>query len=291
VGALGLAIEIRDLWFRYPLSEDWVLKGVEMEVREGEFVAIMGPSGCGKSTLLYILAGIIPNMIRGEVRGSVKILGREVLGLPAEEVVKSVGFVFQNPDAQLVMPTVLEEVVMGLENLGLPRDEILSRAWEVLRYVGLDGKASYSPRSLSAGERQILAIASVLAMRPRVLILDEPTSMLDHRGTARVLSLIERLKRDSGVTIIVVEHRIEWAVEVADRVAIMSGGRIEAIGDPREVFGDPELVKRAGIRPPMISEVFYRLAEEGVEVGRIPVTTSEGAEAVNRLLGGQPWRG
>jgi len=287
---VGCAIEIRDLWFRYPLSEDWVLRGVDMEVGEGEFVAIMGPSGCGKSTLLYILAGIIPSMIKGEVKGSVKILGRDVLGLPPEEVVRNVGFAFQNPDAQLVMPSVLEEVVMGLENLGIPREEVLARAWEVLRYVGLDGKASYSPRSLSAGERQILAIASVIALRPRILILDEPTSMLDHRGTARVLSLIERLKRDIGVTIIVVEHRIEWAVEVADRIAIMSGGRIEAMGDPREVFGDRGLVERAGIRPPMISEVFYRLSDHGVAAGRIPVTVSEGVEAVKRLAGGLEWR-
>ncbi len=282
---MGLAIEIEDLWFRYPLSEDWVLRGIDIDIREGEFVAIMGPSGCGKSTLLYILAGIIPNMIRGEIRGSVKVLGRDILNLRPEEIVRNIGFVFQNPDSQLLMPTVIEEVIMGLENLGLPREEILARAWNVIKYVGLEGKARQSPRSLSAGEKQILAIASVLALKPKILILDEPTSMLDHIGTAKVLGLIERLKREAGITVIVVEHRIEWAVEVADKIAIMNNGRIEAYGDPREVFGDHNLVRKTGIRPPMISEVFYRLVEDGIEIRRIPITVDEGVKAVKEILG------
>ena len=282
---MGLAIEIKDLWFKYPLSEDWVLKGIDIDIKEGEFVAIMGPSGCGKSTLLYILAGIIPNMIRGEVRGSIKVLGKEVLNLRPEEIVRNIGFVFQNPDSQLLMPTAIEEVIMGLENLGLPREEILARAWNVIRYVGLEGKARQSPRSLSAGEKQILAIASVLALKPKILILDEPTSMLDHIGTAKVLSLIERLKREAEITTIVVEHRIEWAVEVADKIAIMNDGRIEAYGDPREVFGNPNLIRKIGIRSPMISEVFYRLAEDGIEIHRIPITVDEGVKTVKEILG------
>lgn len=282
---MGLAIEIEDLWFKYPLSEDWVLKGIDIDIKEGEFVAIMGPSGCGKSTLLYILAGIIPNMIRGEIRGSVKVLGKEILNLRPEEIVRNIGFVFQNPDSQLLMPTAIEEVIMGLENLGLPREEILARAWNVIKYVGLEGKARQSPRSLSAGEKQILAIASVLALKPKILILDEPTSMLDHIGTAKVLGLIERLKREAEITTIVVEHRIEWAVEVADKIAIMNDGRIEAYGDPREVFGNPNLIRKIGIRPPMISEVFYRLAEDGIEIHRIPITVNEGVKTVKEILG------
>jgi energy-coupling factor transport system ATP-binding protein len=282
---MGLAIEIEDLWFKYPVSEDWVLKGIDIDIKEGEFVAIMGPSGCGKSTLLYILAGIIPNMIRGEIRGSVKVLGKEILNLRPEEIVRNIGFVFQNPDSQLLMPTAIEEVIMGLENLGLPREEILARAWNVIKYVGLEGKARQSPRSLSAGEKQILAIASVLALKPKILILDEPTSMLDHIGTAKVLGLIERLKREAEITTIVVEHRIEWAVEVADKIAIMNDGRIEAYGDPREVFGNPNLIRKIGIRPPMISEVFYRLAEDGIEIHRIPIAVDEGVKTVKEILG------
>ena len=282
---MGYAVEVRNLWFRYMLSEEWVLRDLNLAVEEGEFIVIMGPSGCGKSTLLYILSGIIPNMIRGEVRGEVKILGRDIRGLKPEEITRSVGFVFQNPDSQLIMPTVLEEVVMGLENLGLDRGEILSRAREILSYVGLDRKSNMPPRSLSAGEKQLLAIASVLALRPRILILDEPTSMLDHVGTMKVLSLIESLKKNLGITVIVVEHRIEWAVEIADKIAIMDRGTVVAYGEPSKIFSDPELIKKTGVRPPMISEVFYELINRGVKVNRIPITTKEGVEELRRLLG------
>ncbi len=281
---MGYAVEVRNLWFRYMLSDDWVLRDVNLAVEEGEFVAIMGPSGCGKSTLLYILSGIIPNMIMGDVKGEIKILGRDIREMRPEEIARNVGFVFQNPDSQLIMPTVLEEVVMGLENLGLGREEILDRANEILRYVGLDKKANTPPRSLSAGEKQLLAIASVLAMRPRILILDEPTSMLDHVGTVKVLSLIEGLKKSLGITVIVVEHRIEWAVEIADKIAIMDRGAVVAYGKPPQVFGDPELVRRTGVRPPMVSEIFYELLARGVRVDRIPVTTNEGIFEIKNLL-------
>ena len=278
------AVNVRNLWFRYMLSDEWVLRDLSLTVEEGEFVAIMGPSGCGKSTLLYILSGIIPNMIRGEVRGDIEILGKDIKRLRPEEITRSVGFVFQNPDSQLIMPSVLEEVVMGLENLGLDREEIIGRAREILSYVGLDKKANMPPRSLSAGEKQLLAIASVLVMRPRILILDEPTSMLDHVGTMKVLSLIEDLKKSHGITVIVVEHRIEWAAEIADKVAIMDQGTVVAYGKPSQVFGDPELVRRIGVRPPMISEVFYELMARGIGVKRIPVTTSEGISELRKLL-------
>lgn len=286
-------VEIESLWFRYQMAEDWVLRNLNLVVHEGEFTAIMGPSGCGKSTLLYILTGIIPNMIRGELRGSIRIFGRDILKLPQSEIVRNVGFIFQNPDSQLIMPTVYEEVIYGLENLGLDGGEIEARAREVLEYTGLWAKRDYSPWSLSAGERQILAIASVLAMRPRLLILDEPTSMLDHRGTSRVLELISRIKREIGITVIVVEHKIEWASEIADRIVIMDKGEFVLQGRPEEVFSNIEAIRRIGVRPPMVSEVFYRLSDLGYRVKKIPVTASEGLREIINLTcrGGEGGRG
>jgi energy-coupling factor transport system ATP-binding protein len=278
------AIEIKNLWFKYSLASEWTLKNLNLSVGEGEFVVIMGPSGCGKSTLLYILTGIIPNMIKGEMRGSVHILGRDILKLPPSESVKNVGFVFQNPESQIIMPSVYEEVVFGLENMGLPAEETTRRAREVLDYVGLWDKRDSSPWSLSAGERQVLAIASVLALKPRVLILDEPTSMLDHKDTARVLNLVSKLKEELRMTIVVVEHRIEWAVEVADRVAIMDNGEFVTEGRPEEVFSRMDLVKRCGVRPPMVTEVFYHLVERGYKVGRIPVTARQALDFLSKLL-------
>ncbi|MCC6024775.1 MAG: energy-coupling factor ABC transporter ATP-binding protein [Desulfurococcaceae archaeon] len=278
------AVEIRDLWFKYAGASEWTLRNLNLRVEEGEFVVVMGPSGCGKSTLLYILTGIIPNMIKGEIRGSVYVLGRDVLKLPPSEIVKNVGFVFQNPDSQIIMPSVYEEVTFGLENMGLPPDEISRIAREVLEYTGLWEKRDLSPWSLSAGERQVLAIASALALRPRILILDEPTSMLDHKDTMRVLKLISKLKEELKMTIIVVEHRIEWAVEVADRVVIMENGEFIAQGTPAEVFSRVDVIKRSGVRPPMIAEVFYYLIERGCRVDRIPVTAREGLEVLSRVL-------
>jgi len=280
------AVEIKDLWFKYLLAEDWTLKNLNLTVERGEFVVLMGPSGCGKSTLMYILTGIIPNMVKGTIKGTVKILGKDILRLQPQEIVRDIGFVFQNPDSQIIMPSVLEEVIFGLENLGLPPDEIRERAEEIIKYVGLWEKKDLSPWSLSAGERQILAIASVLALRPKVMILDEPTSMLDHRGTKRVLDLLDRLKRDYQMTIVVVEHRIEWASEIADKIVIMDKGEFVAVGKPSEVFSNYELVKRVGVRPPMISEVFYKLIDRGVRVDRIPVTAREAVELIKGRLGG-----
>ncbi len=280
------AVEIKDLWFKYLLAEDWTLKNLNLTVERGEFVVLMGPSGCGKSTLMYILTGIIPNMIKGTIKGTVRVLGKDILRLQPQEIVRDIGFVFQNPDSQIIMPSVLEEVIFGLENLGLPPDEIRERAEEIIKYVGLWEKKDLSPWSLSAGERQILAIASVLALRPKVMILDEPTSMLDHRGTKRVLDLLDRLKRDYQMTIVVVEHRIEWASEIADKIVIMDKGEFVAVGKPSEVFSNYELVKRVGVRPPMISEVFYKLIDRGVRVDRIPVTAREAVELIKGRLGG-----
>ncbi|MGC8983033.1 MAG: energy-coupling factor ABC transporter ATP-binding protein [Desulfurococcaceae archaeon] len=278
------AIEIRNLWFKYALARDWTLKNLNLTIEKGEFVVLMGPSGCGKSTLLYILTGIIPNMIKGTLKGSVRILGKDVLKLPPQEIVKDVGFVFQNPDSQIIMPTVFEEVVFGLENMGLERREIGERAREILEYVGLWDKRDLSPWSLSAGERQVLAIASVLALRPKVMILDEPTSMLDHKGTRSVLELLQRLKQDYGMTVLVVEHRIEWASEVADKIVIMDNGEFVAVGSPREVFSNYELIKRVGVRPPMVTEVFYKLIEKGVNVESVPVRLDEAVALVQSML-------
>ncbi len=278
------AVEIRDLWFKYNGTTEWTLKNLNLVINEGEFVVVMGPSGCGKSTLLYILTGIIPHMIKGEIRGSVYILGRDILRLPPSEIVKNVGFVFQNPDSQIIMPTVYEEVIFGLENFGFPPEEISRITREVLEYVDLWNKRDLSPWSLSAGERQVLAIASVLALKPRILILDEPTSMLDHKDTARVLRLISRLKEEFKMTIIIVEHRIEWAVEVADKLVVMENGEFVVQGRPEEVFSRVDVIRRCGIRPPMIAEVFYYLIERGYRVNRIPITIRQGLEVLSEML-------
>jgi len=279
---MSFAIEVENLWFRYVGSRDWVLKDVSFTVRRGETVVIMGPSGCGKSTLLYILSGMAPRIIRGEMKGSVRVLGRDVSEMGPGEVARYVGFVFQNPEIQVLMPSIIEELVFGLENLGLDREEIGKRVSEILEFTGFRGRES--PQTLSPGEKQLLAIASVLALKPQILVLDEPTSMLDHVGTKRVLDLIARIKSETGMTLLIVEHRIEWIAEHADRVVVMSDGRVVASGSPRDVFSNKELVMSTGIRPPQITEVFYHLHElTAGKVRSTPITLAEGLELLKRL--------
>ena len=278
------AIEVENLWFKYVGSEGWILKDVSFKIREGETVVIMGPSGCGKSTLLYVLAGMAPRVIKGEMKGRVKIFGREVNEMSLSEIARSVAFVFQNPEIQVLMPTVIEELIFGLENLGLSREEISTRVNEILEFTGFKGREYEQPQSMSPGEKQLLAIASVLAMKPRILVLDEPTSMLDHPGTRRVLNLIEKIKRETRMTLLVVEHRIEWIAEHADRVLVMSDGKVVGEGPPKEVFSNKELVLKTGIRPPQVSEIFYYVNEAvGSTRSEVPITLDEALRELDKM--------
>ena len=281
---MSVVIEASDLWFKYVGSEDWVLKNINFRMREGETVVIMGPSGCGKSTLLYTLVGMIPHIIRGEMRGNVSVLGKSVLDSRPEELSRYIGFVFQNPELQVLMPTVIEELVFGLENMGLSREDIRRRVDEVLEFINFKGRELEDPHTLSSGEKQVLAIASVLALRPRILVLDEPTSMLDHVGTQRILSLIERLKRETNLSLLVVEHRIEWIAEHADKVIIMRDGEFVAEGRPSEIFSSEDLILKTGVRPPQVSEIFYSVVKQRPDLfrGKIPITLQEALS----LLGG-----
>lgn len=279
------AVEIRDLWVRYKESEDYAIKGVDLLVEEGEFVLLTGPSGCGKTTLCYVVTGIIPRVVKAEVRGRVRVFGLDPSRAASSELFRQVGIVFQNPEMQLITTSVYEEVAFPLENLGLTREEIRERVSEVLGVVGLKGLEDRAPTSLSGGQKQALAIASVLALKPRVVIMDEPTSMLDPQGTARVTELILRLREEFKMTIIAVEHRVEWAVEHVDRIVVMTDGMVRSVGPPSQVFMNKVEVEEVGFRPPQVTEVAYRLLERGVKLPRIPVTLGEAVDVFRGLVG------
>jgi len=281
---VGTAIRIDDLWVRYREEEDYAVKGLSLRIDEGEFVILMGPSGCGKTTLCYTIMGIIPRVIKAEVKGSIKVFDLDPLTASPTDLAKYVTIVFQNPEMQLVTTSVYEEVAFPLENFGLPKDEIKRRVKEVLEVVGLSGLENRSPASLSGGQKQALAIASVLALRPRVIILDEPTSQLDPQGTKRVTDLILKLRREFDTTILAVEHRIEWAVEYVDRIAVMNEGRIVLEGDPKEVFSREIRPERAGFRPPQVSEIAYNLMRSGVNLPAIPISLREASNILRGVL-------
>ena len=264
------SVVVKDLYAKYAVSESWVLKSVNLAVGKGSMLVLMGPSGCGKSTLLYAIAGLLPWVVPGEIKGEIVVEGVDVTRSGYRSLAGVVGIVYQNPEMQVVTRSVYEELAMAPENLGLPKEEVLKRVEWVVDVLDLGRYLDRDPRSLSGGEKQLIAIASVLTMKPRVLLLDEPTSMLDHKGTRLVLETVEQLKREHGLTIIAAEHRVEWAVEVADTVAVMSDGSIVVEGSPEEVFGQVEEVERYGVRPPGAAEVAYELRKWGFEV-RVPV--------------------
>lgn len=271
------AVIVKDLYAKYAVSAEWILKGLSLNVNRGEMLILMGPSGCGKSTLLYVIAGLLPWVVPGKVDGEVSVEGLNVTELGYSRLAGVVGIVYQNPEMQVITRSVREELAMVPENLGLPKDEVMNRVEWVADALDLHRYLDRDPQSLSGGEKQLIAIASVLTMKPRVLLLDEPTSMLDHKGTSLVLEVVSQLKREHGLTIIAAEHRVEWAVEVADRIAVMHEGRIALIGEPQDVFSRVDEIEKYGVRPPGVSEVVYLLRRKSIEIP-VPVRLKEAVE-------------
>lgn len=241
-------IEVSDLTVRY--GEQLALKGVSFTVGRGEFVLLGGPSGCGKSTLAHSLNGLIPHVSSAKVTGRVVVDGLDTSTHSIPELAAHVGLVFQNPATQLFNATVEEEIAFAPRNLGLPAEEVAARVTFALDATGISSLRSRAIRALSSGEQQRVAIASVLALRPQVLVLDEPTSNLDWRGVEQVMSTLARLNRERGLTILVIEHRLQAVIPLANRVLLMQGGRIVADGRPEDVFADKERLNTLGLRYP-----------------------------------------
>ena len=238
-------IHITSLTYTYPATQSPALVDVTLAVPAGQFCAVVGANGAGKSTLCYAIAGFVPHFYNGELTGSVQVAGFDVPSASLAALAGAVGLVFANPFNQITGArfTVREEIAFGLENLGVPRAEMAPRIEEVLALTGLSGLADRSPYALSGGQQQRVAIASVLVMRPQVLVLDEPTSQLDPVGTREVFEALHSLAAAGGTTVILVEQKPEWIAVYADRVIVLDRGRIVADGPPREVFAGPDLAQ------------------------------------------------
>jgi energy-coupling factor transport system ATP-binding protein len=278
-------IKVENLTYAYPTSKDFVLKNISFTVNKGEVLAVIGPNGAGKSTLLKALNGLVPHFYGGKYGGRVVVSGFEVLNTPISKMSTKVGFVFQDPEDQIsgLALTVWEEVAFGLMMLGYPREEIDKRVKEAIDYVGLTGLEKRSPFELSGGQMQRLAIATVLAIRPEVIVMDEPTAQLDPLGKYEVLSVIEKLAV-SGSTIVIAEHEIEEVVYFADKMLLLDKGEAVAYGDTRKVVTMVEELKRRGVDPPSVTELTSLLKEKtGVDVA-LPVTLEEAVKIYSELL-------
>ena len=256
-----LAVESRDARYQYPDDPAYAVDGVSFTVNPGEFVAILGHNGSGKSTLAKLINALF---IPGE--GSVIVCGIDTReSARVIDVRRSAGMVFQNPDNQLVATIVEEDVAFGLENLGTPPDQIRKRVDEALAMVGMGEFASAAPHKLSGGQKQRVAIAGVLAMRPRMIIFDESTAMLDPSGRREVMQIVRMLNRQEGITVLWITHFMEEAVG-ADRVIVMDEGKIVMEGKPREVFENTTQVRGHGLDVPAMTELAAQLRAEGIEL-------------------------
>lgn len=280
-------IEFHNVSFRYENVSDSgegeaenefsALSGVDLCIKQGEFVAVLGKNGSGKSTLAKLMnALLIPTSGEVYVNGA-KTSDASKLW----EIRKTVGMVFQNPDNQIVASTVEDDVAFGLENLGIPREDMDPRIDEALAAVGLSDKRKKEPHYLSGGQKQRLAIAGILAMRPSCIVLDESTAMLDPKGRKSIIDIIRKLNREEGITVVLITHHMDETV-FCDRIFLLDSGRIISSGTPAEIFSDEQTVLKAGLELPPVCELFQRLRIIGLVSSETVLTKEQG---VDLLLG------
>lgn len=277
------AVNAEHLRFSYPSQSGGapitVFENLNLQIDEGSFVAVLGRNGCGKSTLAkQFNAVLLPE------GGSVRVFGMDTANEELLlEIRRTVGMVFQNPDNQMVANVVEEDVAFAPENLGVPTEEIRRRVDEALKLVGMYEYRTHAPHLLSGGQKQRVAIAGVIAMRPRCIVLDEPTAMLDPHGRQEVLATIERLNRENGITVVLITHHMSEAIR-ADRVIVMEEGKLLADGTPKQVFSQVELLKSAGLTVPVTTELLFELRKAGFELPLDALSVEECAQALCRCF-------
>ena len=297
--AASVAVNLRSITYAYEGEAEPVLNGITLAVQDGEFVLILGPSGCGKSTLLQLLNGTIPHTLKGTLTGEASICGRPVASTKVASFATDVGMVFQDPDAQIICTRVRDEVCFGLENLCRPAAEILQRQSEALHVVGLDGFGDHSVFDLSGGQKQRVSIAAVLAVRPRLLVLDEPTANLDPAGMAEVFVLLHALSK-AGTTIVMVEHRVDELADRVSRVVMMDRGRIIFDGSPRAAFSRPRAALSEEGQPLPVSAWFPQASEFALALSaacgvalapeEMPLDVADAVALGRRFMGSAPVR-
>ena len=276
-------IETNELVYSYPGATTPSLASVSITIEKGEFVILTGPSGCGKTTLCRSFNGLTPHFYGGKLEGDLVVAGHRIVDRSINELAMHVGFVFQNPENQLFALSVEKDVAFGLENLAMPRDEMRNRVDWALQTVGIEDLRERPPHELSGGQKQRVAIACVLAMQPQVIILDEPTSFLDPMAAERILKVINGLKTRLGITIVLVEHRLDFASKYADHVIVMSEGKVVLDGKPQEVFNSKK-ARLLGVGIPKATRLYQILVENGIKLGKIPLSSEDAASLLGTVL-------
>ena len=279
-------IELRELTYTYPITETPALRNVSLDLEEGQFLAVIGSNGAGKSTLCYTIAGFVPHFYKGKLEGQVRVGGLETQHAQLNDFVQKVGLVFQNPFNQISGSkfTVYEEIAFGLENRGVPREEMKQRIDRIMEMTGIQDLGERSPYALSGGQQQRVALASILVLQPSILVLDEPTSQLDPIGTREVFQVIKDMSQQ-GMTIIMAEHKIEWVAEFADRIVALADGEILMAGSPAEVLTSSLLPER-GIGVSRYTAAARQALDDALWPSRrpLPVKLDEAIEGFREIL-------
>jgi energy-coupling factor transporter ATPase len=274
-------IETKNVSYTYPGAANPSISDVSMKVEKGEFVLITGPSGCGKTTLCRCFNGLIPHFYQGELKGEVAVAGMDVMQHQTHEMAKHVGLVFQNPENQLFALSVEKDVAFGLENLGFAREEMRKRVDWALNLTDIYDLRERSPHEVSGGQQQRVAIAAVLAMQPEIIVLDEPTSFLDPLSAEKIFDVIYELNQKIGITVVLVEHRLDLTAKYANRIVIMDEGKVCFDGTPREILSTEE-TRLIGVGIPKATLLYQLLKKEGVNLGDVTPLSSDELSALLR---------
>jgi len=286
-GSSEVEVNLEHVTFRYPTSKTDVLRDISLTIRKGEFVGITGPAGAGKTTLCMAMNGLVPNYTLGKFSGNAMVKGKNTLEHPISELSMNVGLVFQDPESQLIMSTVEEELMFGPISHGRSRREAYDSTCEVAKILGITNLLKRSPQTLSGGQKQRVAIAAALTVNPEVIVLDEATSELDPVTVQRVFELCRTFHDQFGKTIIMVSHEIEFLSEHAERLVVIDQGSIVLDKTPREAFMNAETFKKTGVRLPQVTELALNLNQEGIPFAdELPLTIEECLQNLKTLFAG-----
>jgi energy-coupling factor transporter ATPase len=277
-------IEIRNLSYTYPGATKPSINDVSLKVEKGEFVLITGPSGCGKTTLCRCFNGLIPHFYQGELKGEVMVAGEDITKHQTHELAKHVGLVFQNPENQLFALSVEKDVAFGLENLGYSREEMRKRVDWALNLTGIYDLRERSPHEVSGGQQQRVAIAAVLAMQPEIIVLDEPTSFLDPLSAEKIFQVIHELNRTLGITVVLVEHRLDLTARYANHIIIMDEGKVQSDGETRKILSS-EQTRLIGVGIPKATLLYKMLEKDGMKLSDVtPLSSDEMAKQLQEAF-------
>ena len=276
-------LKLENVNYKYPLEEKNTLKNINIEIKKGEFWAVIGKNGSGKTTLCNILRRFVPDFYKGELTGKITLEGKELKDYSQKEIVQKIGFVFQNPFTQIsgVKNTVFEEIAYGLENLGIEREIIISEVEKILKLLEIEKLRDKNPYNLSGGQKQRVALASIIAMNPDILVIDEPTSQLDPKGTEDIFKIIN-LMANEGKTIILVEHKLELIAEYAENILVLDEGEVILSGKASEVLNNKILLEKE-IGMTQYSILAYELEKaRKIELEEIPITKEKTVELLKK---------